>query len=215
MIWHEQGSRGWSIDLFEFFKHLKQTVLTLSSVDILFNLTYWLYANCCCCLHKFWPLKREHQLPSYRPNTEENVEKQQQLWYFQTSHRKTQTSNVSCLNLAGGHPTCFLHWDIFFKKDKKKILKNTKKTKRATLLKEGNCACALRRCTCGKKKHITQTFFGISEYYDLWFQLCFITNLSLCANAKTFVPYLTVAPPAVNTWLCKRKCRLCFFHVSL
>lgn len=65
-------------------------------------------------------------------------------------------SNVSCSNLGGGHPTCFLHWDIFKKGQKNKLM-------RATLLKEGNCACALCRCTCGKKKHITQTFFGIKK----------------------------------------------------
>lgn len=89
-------------------------------------------------------------------------------------------ASLSCYNPHGdsGHPTYFLHWDIF-KEDK---------LTRAALLKEGNCACALRRRTRGKKKHITQTFFGIKEYRDLWFHFRFIPSatFSLCVNAKTF-----------------------------
>lgn len=59
---------------------------------------------------------------------------------------------------------------------------------RTTLLKEGNCACALCQCTCGKKKHITQTF--------LWHQRVTLSLISvqfypvhkplICTNAKTF-----------------------------
>lgn len=112
---------------------------------------------------------------------------------------------VQCKLLARQRwsPYLFLALGRFLKKDK---------LMRATLLKEGNCACALRRCTCGKKKHITQTFFGIKEYHDLWFQFRFIppTNFSLC-ECKDLQPHRTVAPPAVNTWLCKRMGRVFLF----
>lgn len=179
MIWHEQGTRGWSIDLFEIFKHLKQTVLTLNSVDILFNLMYWLYANCCCCLHKFWPLKREHRLPSCRPNTEENDEKQQQLWYFQTSHIKTQTSNVSCSNLAGGHPTCFLHWDIFLKRTKKDFKKKyTKKPKASHSVERGEL------CLCLTSMHLWQEKAHHPDF--LWHQWVLWSLISVVFHHKSF-----------------------------
>lgn len=68
---------------------------------------------------------------------------------------------------------------------------------RATLLKEGNCACALRRCTRGKK-HIIQTFFGIKEYHVLWFQFLSIPFTKFCASAKTF-SHVRLQRPLLST----------------
>lgn len=84
------------------------------------------------------------------PNDDNNI------LHITVPQKTARTSSV--VTLLASCPGTFLI------KDKKKQLKKTRtKLMRATLLKEGNCACALRRCTCGKKKHITQAFFGISE----------------------------------------------------
>lgn len=65
---------------------------------------------------------------------------------------------------------------------------------RATLLKEGNCACALCRCTCGKKKHITQTFFDISEYMVSDFS-SFSSDSRLFPSVRMQRPLATFSPP--------------------
>lgn len=96
---------------------------------------------------------------------------------IKTTQLPVQT--LDCSDFGGGHPTCFLHWDI---------LKNERTLQwkcEAALLTEGNCACALCRCTRGKKKHITQTFFGmISDFSSVLSHLQ--PPLLLCVNAKTF-----------------------------
>lgn len=66
------------------------------------------------------------------------VPEQLNPWKQHSNPVTTFLSNVSCSYVCGGHPTCFLHWDIHYKKKKKD------KLMRATLLKEGNCACALQ-----------------------------------------------------------------------
>lgn len=90
-------------------------------------------------------------------------------------------------------PYLFLALGHFYENKKRTKTLKTNRLMRATLLKEGNCACALRRCTCGKKKkHITQTFFGISKvtwslisvfHFHPIHHVCFFP--SFCANAKT------------------------------
>lgn len=114
-------------------------------------------------LHKSRPcvfLPKQHHPPMNL--TMKKIMKRKKKKHLTSCYNPQQNINVQCklrkpwwwspyLFLALGH-------FFFFKKRTKKQNKLT----RATLLKEGNCACALCRCTCGKKKHITQTFFGIN-----------------------------------------------------
>lgn len=85
---------------------------------------------------------------------------------------------------------------------------------RATLLKEGNCACALCRCTCGKKKHITQTFFDISEYMVSDFS-SFSSDSRLFPSVRMQRPLATFSPPppllsTPDSAKKKRMCQFCF-----
>lgn len=99
-------------------------------------------------------------------------------------NKLTNVTNVSCSDLGRGHPTCFSHWDI---------LKN--QLMRTTLLKEGNCACALCQCTCGKKKHITQTLLWRQRVTRSLISVQFYpVHKPLLYECKDLQPHLTVPP---------------------
>lgn len=107
------------------------------------------------------------------------------------ARRAREPSSVTSSDVSGDHPTCFSHWDVYFFKKKDKLA-------RAALLKEGNCACALCPCTCGKKKHITLTFFGVQ-------------SLQISAFTSVLFPRMqrpsatsSAAPPGGSPWLCER-----------
>lgn len=101
-------------------------------------------------------------------------------------------------------PYSFLHWDVL------------NRLMPTALLEEGDCACALCQCTRGKKKHTTQTFFGISRSHDLWFPSSFDHKHLVLYECKDLQPHLTVAPLAkpdcLRMW--PFRCVFCFYHFT-
>ena len=69
-------------------------------------------------------------------------------------------SDVSCWNLGGGHPTCFLHWDIF--KKKKKDKQTNKQTVASRSVERGEL------CLCLMSMHLWQEEAHHTDF--LWHQ---------------------------------------------